>query len=358
MLSYEVARRILNDPDHFPADPRVWEQGIDDSCPVLAMMRWRPNALRNSGPEHLRYRAPSSTAISEVNLFELQTTVEQTAISLINGFCGNGKADLLEQYVWPLVFTALNAMLGVEPDIGQQVAAGMAAMFDAGAEAGAGERQLVDALRTQTEQKRREPHDDVTSRLIYHANGLTDEEVVHQLVTFYGAGIEPLVHLISNTLRTMLTDQGFGDGVFGGSLPTRDALDGVLFTDPPLANFCVTYPRQPIVIEDFWLPAHQPVVISMAACNNDPNVKSPHGHDGNRSHLAYGAGPHTCPAQDPARLIAQNAIDQLLDALPEIRLAVPEAALAWRPGPFHRALTTLPVEFPASSPLPAPAQRT
>jgi hypothetical protein len=52
-----------------------------------------------------------------------------------------------------------------------------------------------------------------------------------------------------------------------------------------------------------------------------------------------------------AYLIAQDAIDQLLDALPEIRLAVPPDQLTWRPGPFHRALTALPITFPPSPPL-------
>ena len=44
-------------------------------------------------------------------------------------------------------------------------------------------------------------------------------------------------------------------------------------------------------------------------------------------------------------------IDQLLDALPEMRLAVPVDGLTWRPGPFHRALVALPVTFPESPPL-------
>jgi hypothetical protein len=47
----------------------------------------------------------------------------------------------------------------------------------------------------------------------------------------------------------------------------------------------------------------------------------------------------------------QYAIDQLLDALPEIQLAVPADKLVWRPGPFHRAMTAFPVVFPKSPPL-------
>jgi hypothetical protein len=99
-----------------------------------------------------------------------------------------------------------------------------------------------------------------------------------------------------------------------------------------------------------WLPAHQPVVISMAACNNDPAIRT-EDQAGNRSHLAWGIGPHACPAQSPAYLIAQDAIDQLLDALPEMRLDLTAGAPTWRPGPFHRALTALPVTFRPCSPL-------
>jgi cytochrome P450 len=199
--------------------------------------------------------------------------------------------------------------------------------------------------------KRAEPGDDVTTRMLQHPAGLSDTEMVHQLGTLYGAGIEPQQNLIVNTLLLILTDERFGGSVLGGSLSTRDALDEVLFTDPPMANFCISFPRQPILIDGVWLPAHQPVVISMAACNNDPEISADQ-YAGNRSHLAWGAGPHVCPASSMAYLIAQDAIDELLDALPEIGLAVSPSELTWRPGPFHRALTALPVVFPAAPLLP------
>ncbi|NUS95770.1 MAG: cytochrome P450, partial [Nocardia sp.] len=119
--------------------------------------------------------------------------------------------------------------------------------------------------------------------------------------------------------------------------------------DPPLANYMITFPRQPILIEDVWLPAHQPVLISMTASNNDPAIRSEN-RTGNRSHLAWGAGPHACPAQSLAYLIAQETIDQLLDVLPDLSPALPGGEPSWRPGPFHRALASLPVTFPPSDP--------
>lgn len=349
VIGYHTALRILNDPDRFPADPRVWEKSIPAECPVRPMMEWRPNALRSTGSEHARYRAANSAALGDVDLYKLQATVERIATPLINSFCQDGHCDVIQRYALPTVFATLNALLGCSPEIGQRVAGGAAALFDT-VDAAAGEKMLTDALDELTKQKRAAPGDDVTSRLVQHPAGLDDAEMVHQLTTLYGAGMEPVQNLIVNTLLLILTDDRFAAGVLGGSLSTRDALDEVLFDNSPFANYCISYPRQPVMVDDTWLPAHQPIVISMAACNTDPSIRGADITD-NRSHLAYGAGPHACPARLPAQLIAQHAIDLLLDALPEIELAVAPEELEWRPGAFHRALVRLPITFPPSPPI-------
>ncbi|MFD4432037.1 cytochrome P450 [Nocardia sp. NPDC058497] len=352
VIGYRTAVRILNDPEHFPADPRIWQRSIPQDCPVLPMLQFRPAALRTTGAEHARYRQANVAGIAGVDLYAMHATIEQFAIPLINSFCATGSADLLSQYAFPLVFQALNSMLGCTPEIGAQVATGMAQIFE-GHDAEAGNNLLASALTDLVALRQREPGDDVATRLLHHPAALTDEEMVHQLLVLYGAGIEPMLNLVVNTLRLMLTDARFAGNVLGGSLSTRDALDEVLFTDPPLANFCMTYPRQPILIDEMWLPAHEPVVISMSACNNDPAIAGRDVVD-NRAHLAWSAGPHGCPAKSVAYLIVQDAIDQLLDALPELTLAVPAEELVWRPGPFHRSLAALPVEFPKTPPLPMP----
>ncbi|WP_436976035.1 cytochrome P450 [Nocardia xishanensis] len=346
VLSYRTAVRILHDPQHFPADPRTWQSTVSADCSVLPVLEWRPNAMRSAGAEHARYREANTAAINAVDLHALHATVERIAVPLINTFCTAGSAELVSQYAFPLAFEVINVLLGCPPEIGQEVAAATAAVFD-GVDAEVGNRMLSAALLRLLELKRAEPGEDITTRLLHHPAQLDDAEVIHQLVVLYGAGIEPLQNLIINSLVLILSDDRFGGNVLGGSLSTRDALDEVLFTDPPMANFSVTYPRQPILIDNVWLPAHHPVVISFAACNNDPAI-SAENRNGNRSHLAWGAGPHACPARSPAYLIGQDAIDQLLDALPELRPAEPE--LTWRPGPFHRALTALPVVFPATPP--------
>ncbi|MEU1980644.1 cytochrome P450 [Nocardia sp. NPDC019395] len=352
VIGYRTALRILNDPDRFPADPRAWEQTVAEDCPVLPVLQWRPNAPRSAGREHARYRGATTAALDGVDLHAARRTVEQFAVPLINKFCSSGSADLVREYAFPLTFEVINAMLGCPPEISERAAAATAAIFD-GVHAEEGNRMFGEAVHDLVDSKRSAPGDDITTRLLHDPAGFDEAEMLHQVIALYGVGMGPMQSLIINALRLMLTDNRFADDMLGGAVSTRDALDDVLFDDPPLPNASVTYPRQPVLIENAWLPAHQPVVISLAGCNNDPEIRTGN-HTGNRAHLAWGAGPHACPAQHTAYVVAQEAIDQLLDALPEIRLAIPGEELAWRPGPLHRTLATLPVTFPPSPPLHLP----
>jgi cytochrome P450 len=353
VLGYSTAVRILHDPQHFPVDPRAWQRSVADDCPLLAMMGWLPAARYTDGSEHARYREVSEAAIDDVDLHAMHATVEELATPLVQNWIAAGEADLASQYAFPLVFAVLNEAIGCPQEIGQRVAAGMAARFDSNAAAEQGMDTLNEALTELVQLKRSKPGSDMTTRVIEHPSNLSDAEIIAQLMSFYGAGIEPQRNLILNTLLLMLTDDRFGGGLLSGSLSTRDALDEVLFDNPPMANFCITHPRQPILIDDTWLPADQPVVISIAACNNDPVTNGD--RTGNRSHLAFSTGSHMCPARPFAYQVAVDAVDYLLDQVPDIRLAVPADRLTWRPGPFHRALTALPVVFPPDSLTGSPA---
>src|SRR5690606_10287350 len=57
VLGYETALEILRDPDRFPRCSEVWEERVGPECPVLPMMRSRPNALFTNGAVHARLRA-------------------------------------------------------------------------------------------------------------------------------------------------------------------------------------------------------------------------------------------------------------------------------------------------------------
>ncbi|WP_433672934.1 cytochrome P450 [Nocardia sp. CA-136227] len=349
VLGYREALRILGDPQHFPADSRAWEPTIPERCPVMPIMEWGPAESADTGRS--THRAAYLAAMADVDQYRLRGTVESAALPLINSFCGIGYADLLADYARPLTLRVLDDLIGLPPALGAEAGAALMDLIEAADPAAAdlAERRFRAALAELVAMRRRAPDRDVVSTLIGHAVGFDDAEIVEQLAKLYAMGAEPTWNLIVSALVLMADDASFHDDLLAGSLQLRDAIDKVLFTDPPLANACPRFPQQPQVVGNTWLPVNQPVLISITACNNDPAVSGD--HTGNRSHLAWGSGAHTCPAQPIASIIAREALDQLLDALPDIKLAVPLAELPWRTSTFHRAPVRVPVTFPPSLPL-------
>lgn len=350
VTGYEAALGVLRDPITFPKDPRGWQQTVPDDCPVLPMMTYRPNCCHADGAAHSRLRVAVTDSLTRVDAFALRGYVEDAADRLIATFAAKGTADLVTDFARELPLLVFRELFGCPPDLGDRLVTGMSGTLDT-VDAKRKNEILSAAVVELVELKRREPGQDITSWLAGHSVGLTDEEMTHQVTMLLGAGTEPTQNLIVNGLRLLLSDARFAGNLSGGNLQVEDAIDEVLWMDPPLANFAMTYPAHEVDFAGVRLPKDEPVVISLAAANTDPALATQH-REGNRAHLAWSAGPHTCPAQRQARLIASAAIEKILDALPEMELAVPAAMLTWRPGPFHRALVSLPVNFPAVADLP------
>ncbi|WP_308014563.1 cytochrome P450 [Nocardia coffeae] len=354
VIKYETARRILHDPAHFSADPRTWQTKLptDRRLDFLPMVEWRSNALRSNGdsPEHKRYREATQYALSKVNQFALLDQLEYEAHNLINAFCAEGATqdqplDLIQHYVAPLTFTMLNYMVGSPPEIMARIAKASADLFE-GQDTVETNAQFASALLDLITLRRTEPGDDITTRLIAHESELTDEEIAQQLVTCLSAGTQGPGDLAASTIKLLLTTP-----VHERPL-TKTALNQTLATDPPMANYQITYPRQPIAIDGVWLPADEPVIVSLMACCTDPMINNGDYHsDG--WHAGFGFGPHECPndAKSISLQIVHGLIDWLFDILPEIQLAVPAESLVWRPGPFAHGLLTLPVTFPRTPPM-------
>lgn len=347
VISYDAALDVLRDPGTFPKDPRRWQEGVPADCPVLPFMMYRPACNLVDGADHARLRGAVADSMSRIDVNTLRESVERNAETLIGGFAANGEADLRAQYAMVLPMLVFNEILGCPREIGDRVVAGMQGLVE-NVDTADNNDLLVRALAELVALKHRRPGEDLTSWLIAHPARLTDEEVIHQLVLLVGLATEPEQNLIANALLLLLSDDRFAGDLSGGSLSVGDALEEVLWTDPPIANWAISYPAQEVDFRGVRLPADQPVVTGFAAANTDPATVSAH-RAGNRAHLAWGAGPHTCPAQGQARLIASLAVEELLDTLPGMELAVPPDRLRWRPGFAQRALQSLPVRFPPAT---------
>lgn len=354
ITGYETALEVLRSPERFSKDPRRWRALADGTVPpdspVVPVMTYRPDALCADGRQHSRLRGALTACLDRVDHDALRGYVEQSADTLIDRMAPMGRADLLAEYGAVLPLLVLNRLFGCPPDIGDKLIEGMSRIFDADADADADDMEKANAVLAEAAarliaRKRTEPGPDLASWLMAHPARLTDEEMTHQLVLLMRVGAEPQRNLICNGLRLLLSDDRFAGDLAGGSVPVEDAIDEVLWTDPPLANYAVHYPLDDVELGGSLVREGTPLLVSLAAANagacpvGDRRTR-------NRAHLAWGAGPHACPAKDAARLIAAVALEKLLDRLPDMELEVAAGDLRWRQGPFHRAPTALPVRFP------------
>ncbi|MDJ0462427.1 cytochrome P450 [Streptomyces sp. H27-C3] len=351
VTDYTAALHVLQNPDVFARHSRHWralsEGRVQLDSPVLPMMAYRPNCLFTDGAQHLRLRQAVTESLARIDTHRMSRHVDRVAAYLIDQFNGHGEADLIAEYAQLLPLLVFNDLFGCPAEIGDRLLHGFSGIFD-GVDVERANEILTQSLFELVTLKRAQPGEDITSWLMQHEAGLTDEEMIHQLVMLIGAGTEPTQNLIANALRLLLSDEKYSGGRHTAGLLVEDAINDVLWNSPPIANYAAHYPVYDVDLGGVGVAAGTPVVISFAAANSDPALSSNSASGqmlSKRAHLAWGAGTHACPAKDPALLIAVLAIEKLLNSLPDIDLAVPVDMLAWRPGPFHRALKSLPARF-------------
>ncbi|MFF9127684.1 cytochrome P450 [Streptomyces sp. NPDC014889] len=353
VTNYDAALYILQNPASFVRDSRRWNalnQGrVPEDSPALPMMGYRPNALFSDGAAHARLRQAVTDSLASVNELQLVRQTQQSADYLISRFSTDrlGQAELMADYAQPLPLLVFSDLFGCPPEIGDRVIVGISGIFDGTPNA---DQVLGEALAELIALKRRRPGQDLTTRLMEHSAGLTDEEVLHQLVTLLSGGTAPLSAAIG-TSSALILDEEWQTG-----LPIEDAVTRVLWNYAPIANYAAHYPTHDVELGGRTLRANDPVLISFAAANTDPRLAEHREQLSAKAHLAFGAGPHACPAKDPAFMIAVTAVESLLNRLPDVEVRVPFKDLSWVPAPWSRSLVTLPVRFTPRVVAPTPAQ--
>ncbi|MEU6406935.1 cytochrome P450 [Streptomyces sp. NPDC046985] len=353
VTGYDASLHILQNPATFVRDARRWnalkEGRVPEDSPALPMMSYRPNALFSDGAAHARLRQAVTDSLATVDELQLVRQAQQSADYLISRFSSDlrGQAELMAEYAQPLPLLVFSDLFGCPPDIGDRVITGISGIFEGtpGADV-----TLGGALAELIALKHRRPGEDLTTRLMRHSANLTDEEVLHQLVTLLSGGTAPLAAAIGTSVALYL------NGDWPADLPAEDAVVQTLWNYAPIANYAAHYPTHDVELAGRILRAGDPVLISFAAANTDPKLSEHRELLSSKAHLAFGAGPHACPAKDPAFMIAVTAMETLLNRLPDIEMRVAFKDLAWAPAPWSRSLVTVPVRFTPRAVKPTAAQ--
>jgi cytochrome P450 len=349
VMGYPEVRIAVRDELRFARNPEHWRllaEGLVPADSGLAPMMFpRQNAYFADGATHRRLRAPLVAGLAGLNEHRMTRLVEATCRRLIARMPGHGEIDLVAHYAAQVPMLTVAGLFGLDPELSDELQDCLIALFGSGADSQAGYRRLQAILAGVLAEHRATPADDLTTAFLQHPNLRGDAEIIQSMLLMLSAGWETTNVWISHTLRILLSDPRFAARLRGGRLGTDDALDQVLWREPPMANMPARFALTDTVVGGQAIARGDALILSFAAANADPRIQPADAWSdpGNRGHLAWSVGNHACPAQRAGRLIARTAVDTVLHALPDARLAVPAADIPIQPSPWTRGPARLPV---------------
>ncbi|MGH3434283.1 MAG: cytochrome P450, partial [Thermocrispum sp.] len=201
--------------------------------------------------------------------------------------------------------------------------------------------QLVD-------RKRREPGDDVISRLCA-TEGVADEEAAALSMALLFAGHETTVVRIGLGALTLLATPGQWQALHDDPSRIPGAVEEILRVPGKGGGGIPRYARTDLDIDGVHIAAGELVLLDNGAANHDRAVfTDPDRFDSTRSgaaHLTFGHGPRYCIGAPLARLELQTVFAQLIPRFPAMRLAVGVEELTLRQDTLTGGLSALPVTW-------------
>ncbi|MFD5553268.1 cytochrome P450 [Streptomyces sp. NPDC127068] len=351
VLGHSENLHMVRTPSQYNRDARGWNAVKDGTAgpthPLAPVYSWQPICSFAEGAEHQRLRGAVTGAISAIDHRGARRYINRYSQRLVNDICEQGRADLVSQFAEQLPMAVMCEILGMPEEYNERMVQSARDMIKGTETAIASNEYVMSALMLLVARRRAKPAEDFTSALIGHESRLTDDEVAQHLRLVLIAAYEATANLIANVLRMVLTDPRFRAQLNGGQMTVPEAVEQTLWDEPPFSAMVAYFAKHDTELGGQRIRAGDGLIFGIAPGNLDPAVRPDltASMQGNRSHLAFGSGPHECPGQDIGRAIADTGVDALLMRLPDIRLALDEADLRWRSTILSRHLVELPVTF-------------
>jgi cytochrome P450 len=356
VLGHGENLHMVSTPSHYARDSRLWTAVQDGTAgadhPLAPHIAWQPICAHAEGDEHLRLRGAVTGAMTTIDHRSLRRYINRSTQRLVNEFCELGTADLVGQFAEHLPMAVLCEIFGMPEDANDRMVQAARDLLKGTETAIASNEYVMSVLIQLTARRRAQPEEDFTSHLINHPARLTDDEVAQHLRLVLLAAYEATANLIANVLRMVLTDPRFRAQLNGGQMTVPEAVEQSLWDEPPFSAVLGYFAKQDTELGGHRIRRGDGLLLGIAPGNVDPRVRPDLAANmqGNRSHLAFGGGPHECPGQDIGRAIADTGVDALLMRLPDVQLDCEEHELRWRASMSSRHLVELPVRFAPKPP--------
>ncbi|MDI3404252.1 cytochrome P450 [Streptomyces cavernicola] len=351
VLGHRENLDVARTPSRFSRDSRRWsamrEGRLTADHPLAPITLWQPSCIFTDGAEHQRLRGAVTESLERLDRRGVRRYVTRFSHQLIDRFAERGRADLATDFAEQLPMLVMTQLVGMPEEFGPRIVEAARDMLQGTGTAVESNEYILDSLRQLLDRKRETPGRDLTSWLLEHQSNLSDDEIVEHVRLVLVAAFETTANLIASTLRSVLTDQRFRASLSGGHMTLPDALDQVLWDEPPMTAVLGRWATGDTELGGQQIKEGDAVLLGLAAGNADPEVRPDLAKPvrGNRSHLAFSGGPHECPGQDIGRAIAETGIDTLLTRLPDIELAVPADQVPRKASMMSQQMVSMPVAF-------------
>lgn len=308
-------------------------------------------------PDHPRIRKVLNAGFRPDVIHKLVPHIEQVITELLDQVEGLDHFDFIEAVARPLPARVIALLLGIE-NLGQ--AEFLAWSDDLATFIGAVQPTREQARRAQAslvamgryfesliELKRREPGEDLVSRLVQaEAAGEIQgsAELLAQCAMLLFAGFETTRHLLGSGLQALLAHPLQWHRLQQEPALLPGAVRELLRFDSPV-QYTGRRVSTDLVLHGQQLRRGELVVPLIGAANRDPaRYTQPDTLDITRSEgssLSFGSGPHVCIGAALTRMEVEMVLGQILQRWPEIQRV--DGAPQWMDKPVYRGLVTLPL---------------
>lgn len=364
ITDYAAAREILNNK-LVGKTPDAMAGADDTTPPANAKERFRrwlrgktspwmvSHMLAAEPPEHTRLRKVVQGSLTPSALRALRPQVTDYTETLLANMRGKGDVDLIPAFAFPLPVQVICHILGVPDEHHEKIGDCSRVLSDVIVadpdELRSAAIGLAKVIYPLLRSRKKTPKDDLLSALVQaNKDGtMTMKEVMSTVALLLIAGHETTVHLIANTMYTLLQDPDCLKRVKAGDIPISAVIEESLRFECSLPTTTLRQAMADVQVGETTINAGDLLMVSLASANRDPEAfPEPDRFDPERAvrgNLAFGYGIHHCIGAPLARMEAEIAITRLLEEFPNISLAADPGSLHWRESIVFRGLDTLPV---------------
>lgn len=310
-------------------------------------------------PRHTRLRQLVMPAFSPTSVAAMAPTVDAAVAASVEELRDRESFDLVRDFAYPIPAVVIAELLGIPASDRDLFKAWsddiLVLVFGGHSTPGRRERaqdgltSLTDYLRDVIAQRRRDPRDDVISRLVtaqVEGEHLSEEEVVATCALLVFGGHETTTNLIGNAFRALVNhpDQRARleaePALIGTAVEEFLRFDGPSKMEPRLLVADVELRGQ-------TMRAGDTVHLMQISANRDGRVfQDPDVLDVGRRpnrHVGFGHGLHHCLGNFLARMEVTTGITHLLRAFPTLQPGLPDDEVPWNATLLSRGMASYPV---------------